>query len=122
MNNDNEQIKRMADLLKSGATMISENCPECNTPLFKINGEVWCPKCNKRVIIVKEGEGTNVASMLLLEDAEKTIMTKLQETSLWIRNEKDPSKLRELGSLLSTWLEALERLRRIQGKPPKNLL
>ena len=109
-------MKRMADLLKSGATMIFEHCPECNTPLFKINDEVWCPKCNKRVIIVKEGEEASVAGMLLLDDAEKTIMAKLQETSLWIRNEKDPSKLRELGSLLSTWLEALERLRRIQGK------
>jgi len=54
--------------------------------------------------------------MLLIDDAEKTIMAKIQETSSWIRNEKDLSKLRELGSLLSTWLEALERLKKIQVK------
>jgi len=117
MSNNDEQMKRMADLLKSGATMLFEHCPECNTPLFKIKDDIWCPNCNKRVIIVKEGEETKVTSMLLLEDAEKIIMIKLQDISQGIRNEMNPSKLLEMGELLLKWLEILEKIRSIRKKP-----
>lgn len=114
MSSNNEQMKRMTDLLKSGATMIFEHCPECNTPLFKIKDEIFCSKCNKRVIIVKEGEEDSVASMLLLDETEKTVLAKIHETNLWVSNEKEPAKLRELGNLLSIWLEALQKIRRIK--------
>jgi UPF0148 protein len=119
MRND-EQTKRMADLLKSGATMLFEHCPECNSPLFKIKNDVWCPSCNKRVIIVKEGEESKVTSLLLLEETEKTIMTKLQEINQWIKHEDDPSKLLEMGVLLSKWLEIVGRIRDIQKNATKN--
>jgi UPF0148 protein len=117
MSNDDKQIKRMADLLKSGATMLFEHCPECNTPLFKIKNEVWCSNCNKRVIIVGEGEETKVTNMLLLEDIEKTIIIKLQEISHGIRNEMNPAKLLEMGELLLKWFEILEKVRNIRKKP-----
>jgi UPF0148 protein len=117
MSNNDEQMKRMTDLLKSGATMLFEHCPECNAPLFKIKGEMWCSICNKRVIIVKEGEETKITSMLLLEDTEKTIMIKLQEISQEIRNEITPSKLLEMGTLLLKWLEILEKIRNLRKKP-----
>jgi len=116
MSNDDKQIKRMADLLKSGATMLFEHCPECSTPLFKIEDDIWCPNCNKRVIIVREGEEKKVTSMLLLEDIEKTIIIKLQEISNGIRGEMDSSKLLELGEILSKWLEILEKVRNIRKK------
>ncbi len=117
MSKDDEKIKRMGDLLKSGATMLFEYCPECSTPLFKIKDDIWCPNCNKRVIIVREGEETKVTSMLLLEEIEKTIMIKLQEISHGIRNEMDPPKLLEIGELLLKWLEILEKIRNIRKKP-----
>ena len=114
MSRSDNQIKRMADLLKSGATMLFEHCPECNTTLFKIRGERWCPKCDKRVIIIGRGEETKVASMLLLDDTEKTIMIKIQEISQGIRNEMNVSKLLEMGNLLLKWFEILEKLRNIR--------
>lgn len=114
MGSNNEQMKRMTDLLKSGASMIFEHCPDCKTPLFKIKDEVFCPKCNKRIIIVKEGEEDRVAGMLLLDETEKTILAKLHETNLLVSNEKEPAKLQELGNLLTIWLEALQIIRRIK--------
>lgn len=115
MSRDEESIKRMADLLKSGATMLFEHCPQCGSPLFKLQDEVRCPKCDKRVIIVKTGEEVpDVSKSELLIDVEDTILYKLQEFSDRVRDEKDVSKLVALGNLLSTWLDVLEKVRKIQ--------
>ena len=49
-------VKKMAELLKSGATMLSETCPECGTPLFRKGRETFCAKCNKPVVIIQTSE------------------------------------------------------------------
>ena len=108
-----EYVRRMSDLLKSGATMLQNHCPECNSPLFRVKGEVWCPKCNKRVITVKEGEDQHIAMSSLVDDVEKTILFKIQESNKQIMEEKDLVNLEKLSNLLLKWLEALERTRRI---------
>lgn len=115
MSDEKRLIKRMADLLKSGATMLSDHCPACSSPLFKIQGEIWCPNCNKRVIIAKEGEPIpNLIGLTLLDDVKNIVLAKLQENTQQIKNERDPVKLQDLGNLISMWLEVLERLKRIQ--------
>ncbi len=44
----------MAELLRSGHTMLNEACPECNNPIFRDKeGNLLCPSCNKKVVIVK---------------------------------------------------------------------
>lgn len=49
----NEDIKKMADLLRRGNTMLNLACPICNNPIFrKRNGEKFCPICNRKVKIV----------------------------------------------------------------------
>ena len=115
MSGDEESIKRMADLLKSGATMLFEHCPQCGSPLFKLQDEVRCPKCDKRVVIVKAGEKVpDVSKSDLLSDVEDTVLSNLQEVSNLVREEKDVSKLVALGNLLSIWLDVLEKVRKIQ--------
>ena len=48
----------MADLLRSGNTMLNMACPVCNNPLFrKKSGETFCPICEKKVLIVKNKIG-----------------------------------------------------------------
>lgn len=119
MPNEEKSIKRMADVLKAGGTMLQDICPECGSPLFKIKDEVWCLNCNKRVIFVKEGEPTpDLIDLTELGDIEEIILKKLRENSQQIIDESDPAKLQELGSLLSTWLEVLEKLRKIQKQLP----
>jgi len=49
-----EDIKKMADLLRSGHTMLNLACPICNNPIFKNKiGELFCPICNREVIVVE---------------------------------------------------------------------
>jgi UPF0148 protein len=112
---DKEQIKRMSELLRAGATMTSEHCPECNTPLFRVKGQLICPKCNKPVVIVKEGEEESTTMTLsVLGSLEKTLLLKLQESDRGLQHAKDLDEAKELGTLLNVWLEALERLKRVQ--------
>jgi len=105
----------MADVLKRGAVMLDLQCPVCASPLFRLrSGEIWCVKCQKRVVVVKEGEEPITAmSDILLASLEETLLRKLQELDAAMRNEEDPGRLRELNALISGLLDNLEKVRRI---------
>jgi len=48
----NEDIKKMANLLRTGHTMLNQACPLCNNPIFRnSDGLTFCPVCNREVII-----------------------------------------------------------------------
>ena len=113
-----EVLKRMADMLKQGATMLDLQCPVCSSPLFRLrSGEIWCFNCQKRVVIVREGERLlTAASDILLGSLEETLLEKLRELDQILKNEKDPTKLAELGSVLSNLLDNLEKVRRISRR------
>ncbi len=111
------EVKKMADLLKSGATMLSETCPECGTPLFRRGKETFCARCNKPVVIIHSVEDENrLKSDSILETTEQTLMTKIQEVNLALKNETDPEKLVAYGKAMSTWLSAIEKLRRLRSQ------
>src|SRR3989442_5690778 len=107
-----EDVKRMADLLKSGATMLSDVCPVCGTPLFKVKGEVFCAKCNKPVVYQKAmSPQATLSPGYLLDSVEMTIIGKISEANEILTLEKLPEK-RELNSnRLLGWLSILEELR-----------
>ncbi len=48
-----QNIKKMATLLRSGATMLDKYCPNCKNILFRLkNDKIYCPICDREVIIV----------------------------------------------------------------------
>src|SRR5438093_12811123 len=86
-----DDVKRMADLLKSGATMLSDVCPECGNPLFRVKGDIFCAKCNKPVVYARAtGPQATVSKSVLLETVEQTIVGKISETNALLKLEKDP--------------------------------
>ena len=110
-----DDVKRMADLLKSGATMLSDICPECGSPLFKIKGEVFCAKCNKPVVYARAtGPQATVSPSHLLDSLEQTIIAKLNEANESLKSEKDPEKLGAYSNLVFGWLSTLEKLRAVK--------
>jgi len=115
---DTERTKRkkMAELLKSGAKMLDKTCPQCGTPLFQLkSGEIYCANCDKRVIIVKEGEREGpVVKSILWEDLEDTLLVKLKETNDKMRSEEDPDELQQLVRLVSSLLETFENLKKVK--------
>ncbi len=110
-----EDVKRMADLLKSGATMLSDICPVCGSPLFKVKGDVFCAKCNKPVVYTRAtGPQATASPSMVLESVEQTIVGKISETNELLRSEKDPEKLSAYSNLVFGWLSTLEKLRNLK--------
>jgi UPF0148 protein len=109
-------IQPMVDLLRQGAALTELACPACASPLFKLrSGDLWCAKCQKQVIVVKEGEQPpDTTGSMLLNTLESTVLSKIQEINGKLRVEEDPEQLQKLGSILSTLLENLEKLRKMK--------
>lgn len=106
----------MADMLRRGATLTERSCPVCSSPLFKLRrGNLWCAQCKKPVVLVEDGEApTKATSPALLTHLESTILTKIQEVGKEIEEARDVEKLERLGSVLSTLLGNLERIRKMK--------
>ena len=110
------EVKRMADLLKSGATMLQETCPVCATPLFRLGKDTFCPKCNRPVAIVKSAEEeVRLASQQVLDSLEQTILQKIAELNTAIKSEHGLAPLQELGEGVKTYLSALEQIRKLRS-------
>ena len=102
----------MADLLKQGAALTEHACPACSSPLFKLrNGDLWCANCQKRVILLKEGEPEPKQDSQIFSSLEITIMKKIKEIQEQIEKESDFTKLKNLGETLSTLLENLKKIK-----------
>ncbi|MEM3595205.1 MAG: Sjogren's syndrome/scleroderma autoantigen 1 family protein [Candidatus Bathyarchaeia archaeon] len=110
------ELKRMSDLLKSGATMMSEACPECGSPLFKVGSDIICAKCNKPVVILRAAEEeSKIIGSRILDDLEQTVLSKIREMNSIISSEGDVERLTQYGRALSTWLETLEKVKRLRS-------
>jgi UPF0148 protein len=107
-------IKRMADLLRQGSTLTELACPVCASPIFRLkNDDLWCAKCEKKVIVVREEtELTKITSALSLENLEATLLAKIQEIQEKMQRETNVEELQKLGSALSGLLENLEKVRK----------
>ncbi len=105
----------MAELLKQGATLTELACPACASPLLKLkNGDIWCAKCQKKVIVVKaEEEATKVVGSMALDNLEATLLTKVQEIQEKMQHTSNAEELQKLGVTLSGLLENLEKTRKI---------
>lgn len=108
-----EDLEKMADWLRSGATLLTDSCPECSSPLFSVNDDIWCLKCNKKVLKVQEGEApTIIEKSILLDQLEKNILAKLRDVQGRLSSEEDPEKIQLLGNVLLLLLELLEKTRK----------
>ena len=114
---EKDSVSRMVDMLRGGAVMLAETCPVCHTPLFKLkSGEVYCATCEKRVIIVREGEEEEFKALQVstVESLDRTVFTKLAELNELAKHEGEVDRLYDLARCIVAWLEVLERLRRLK--------
>lgn len=128
---NDKDYKKMAELLRNGSTMLNKACPTCNSPLFKFkNEDIFCPVCNKKVIIVKEGEeysietnSTNMKNLNshkdsvlsnyseLIKKLEKTLLTKLNWTIDKLEKEEQINTLESYTTTLLNLLKLFEKLK-----------
>lgn len=105
-------MKKMGELLRQGARMLSDTCPECGTPLFQLsNGDVVCPMCNRPVRYVKDD--ADVQSMAHRERLEGSLRKKIDEVQKRLDGEEDPAAMVELTDTLMKLMEALDRAKKM---------
>lgn len=111
-------IKRMADLLRAGATMLSEICPDDKVPIFRLSsGEMICPVCNRKVILVKSTEAGKAAEKAEAESAaasemEDVLMVKINDLKQKMAKSEDPEEIEQLSKTLSSLYETLGKVHR----------
>ncbi len=111
---ESNPIKRMAELLRQGATLTDLSCPVCASPLLRLrDGTLWCGKDEKKVIVVKEGEeppkppSTNSA----MNKLEATLMAKVEDIQKRIEKTDNIEEIQKLTTALSELLNSLEKVK-----------
>lgn len=104
-------IKKMAELLRRGATMLAQSCPQCGSPLLKVEDDIYCATCNRRVVIVEsDQEAEAEAVKVLLPKLRETLIGKLSTLTNILESEDNPEELTKLAHLMVLLLQALNRL------------
>lgn len=105
----------MADLLRQGSTLTDLSCPACASPLFRLkDGMLWCAKCEKKVVVVKEREEPKKASNMAYDKLEATLLAKVQGLQNKIQQTENVEELQRLSTALSELLSNLEKIEKIR--------
>ncbi len=107
-----QSVKKAAELLRQGATMLSEACPVCNSPLYRLkSGEIVCP-IHGRVIIAKdEEEEKKLKRGITLDYMEQVLVDSM---SIIVEKLKSDPMNSEVIVQVIRYLDSLERLKRIR--------
>ena len=112
---EDKPIKRMADLLRQGATLTDLSCPACASPLFRLkDGTLWCAKDEKKVIVVKAGEEPEKADSAAYDKLEATLLAKVEDIQNKIQQTENVEELQKLSTALSELLDNLEKIKKMK--------
>ena len=144
MNNDN--LKKGADYLLKGGTLLSEPCQTCNGLLIKFKGNILCLNCqlqdkneiylkseNKQkdekneIEIDQKNLNKNIIKKMhdfqffegdtnILQQIEEIIIKKITESNKAIICENDLDKQQKNLKVLFLYLKILEKIKKIQYK------
>jgi UPF0148 protein len=104
-------IKKMAELLRQGATMLAQPCPQCGSPLFKVGNDTYCATCDRRIVIMRSGqESETPASNTIVSQLKETLLRKLKGVNESFEGENDVEALTKLARLTVLLLQALHRI------------
>ncbi len=111
-----EALKRMAELLRTGAVMLNETCPICGLPLFKLrSGEIVCPIHGPVRVVRSESEAIAATTEAVLDELEKKVVHELSDILSSIAS--GDTSFHESYVVIKEALDVLESIRRI--KTPK---
>ena len=119
----------MADLLRSGSTMLNLACPVCNNPIFRNkNGITFCPTCNRKVLIAKDSSFTEKkhdqreksqerqgkdllnSKIDIFSSLEEVILEKIEIVIKKLRNETQLNTIEDFTKILLNCLDILNKI------------
>jgi len=112
--------KKMAQLIRAGATLTSYTCPVCGTPLLKLKtGEYYCANCDRPVVIVRsDAEEKEVMIRYGLMDIRNTLYERLVMINNELKETKDIDRINELVRSMVLILEAYDKITQIINQEP----
>lgn len=117
----------MADLLRSGYTMLNIACPVCNNPVFRNKeGEKFCPSCNRKVVVINDQitqnlENKEIASVNIqnreflinkdvLKSLNEVILKKLRWITEKLETETQLELIKNYTDILTTLFDLLNKI------------
>lgn len=108
---DDAAIKRMADLLRRGATMLAEACPICGAPLLRVDEDIYCASCDKRFITQQETKATRTTPVKTsLPRLRTAIVSKLEHLGARVNDLTNLDELEKTIKIIIQFLKALEMI------------
>lgn len=115
-----QDVEKMAELLRTGYTMLNLSCPVCNNPIFRDNdGNTLCAICNRSVeVIDNELEKSHRENEILkkpitnnmdLIDLKKIIKNKIIYLGQELEKEEKPEFIKIYFDLLSNAIDLLNK-------------
>ncbi|RLF87862.1 hypothetical protein DRN34_00795 [Thermococci archaeon] len=99
---DKEIREIITPLLLSGAKMLDRHCPKCGSPLFELNGRIFCPICEHR----KKEETVR------LKGIEESLIEKLKLLANQLPEDID--ELKKHLEVMKMIVELLERYKKME--------
>ncbi|MEZ0318730.1 MAG: Sjogren's syndrome/scleroderma autoantigen 1 family protein [Pyrobaculum sp.] len=115
-----DTVKKIAQLVRAGATLTSYTCPVCGTVLVRLKtGELYCANCEKTVVLVKtEEEAQQALEVVQLREVRRIVFDKILQIGREIEKLGASEMLDHLRSM-SLLLDIYERLAKIHGEVEK---
>ncbi|MEZ0249274.1 MAG: Sjogren's syndrome/scleroderma autoantigen 1 family protein [Thermoproteus sp.] len=111
-------VKKIAELVRAGATLTSYTCPVCGTVLVRLKtGEYYCANCERTVVVVKsEEEAQRVSELYTLKEVRQAVFNKILALGRELGG-LDGEELYERLKALSMLLDIYEKLSKLgEGK------
>ena len=113
---DDTSVKKMAALLRRGATMLADACPQCGSPLFKVGDDIYCAKCDRRIVYADSEEEIKTETVLtIIPGLRETLIRKLNALNELVDSETDIESLTKLANLMVLLLQSLHGLENMKG-------
>ncbi|RFA95678.1 Sjogren's syndrome/scleroderma autoantigen 1 family protein [Pyrobaculum aerophilum] len=112
-----DPVKKIAQLVRAGATLTSYTCPVCGTVLVRLKtGELYCANCERTVVLVKtEEEAQQALEIVQLREVRKIVFDKILQLGREIEKLSASEMVDHLRSI-SMLLDIYERLGRFHGE------
>lgn len=115
-NKDDTSVKKMAELLRRGATMLADACPQCGSPLFKVRDDIYCVRCDRRVVYADSDEEVETEAVrTLIPELRTTLIAKLNALNELVESESDIEALTKLANLMVLLLQSLHGIENMKG-------
>lgn len=100
-------MKVAVELVRKGAVMLAEPCPQCGGIQLRYHGKVICANHDDLAPLLREEP---VSYDSVVAGMRELILSKLKETAALLEKEKDGAKQDQLVSLMTKYFDLLRKI------------